>query len=155
MPCFYELDPCLLSTAPVIEVNSRQTSGEVEPVLIRHGNKYYLGIGSDHTDRGLERVDIEASKKSCPKPIGKQVFSLPASFADLAWDSIRASAKFSPDALTWADTRVLALPLRRLLQDGGCRRARSPSARSCPTSAPASTRPSSHSIGWAPVSSAR
>jgi len=64
VPCFYELDPSLLTTAPVIEVDSKHTSGEVEPVLIRHGGKYYLGIGSDHTDRDLQRVDIEASKKS-------------------------------------------------------------------------------------------
>jgi hypothetical protein len=27
-------------------------------------------IGSDHTDRALERVSVAASKQVCPKPVG-------------------------------------------------------------------------------------
>jgi hypothetical protein len=88
VPAFYELDPGLLTTDPVVEVSGANTSGEVEPVLIRHENRYFLGVGSDHTDRDRERHDIAASKAACPKPVGEQVIPLPADLADVGWDTL-------------------------------------------------------------------
>lgn len=88
VPAFFELDPCLVSSDPAVKIIGANTSGEAEPVLIRHNGRYYLGVGSDHTDRDLERTDIAASKAACPKPVGRQVIALPEDLAALRWDAI-------------------------------------------------------------------
>ncbi|QRP47083.1 DUF2848 family protein [Amycolatopsis sp. FDAARGOS 1241] len=89
VPAYYVLDADLLTTAPVIEVSSAATSGEVEPVVIRHDGRYYLGVGSDHTDRDLERTDIELSKAACPKPLGEQVVEL----STVDWNDLAAESR--------------------------------------------------------------
>jgi hypothetical protein len=88
VPAFFELDPTLVTSDPLVKVTGSNTSGEVEPVLIRHDGRHYLGVGSDHTDRDLERADIAASKAVCPKPVGHQVVALPEDLAALNWDAI-------------------------------------------------------------------
>lgn len=77
VPAFYDLDPSLLTTDDVVRVPGANTSGEVEPVLIRAAGRWLLAVGSDHTDRDLERDDVAASKGACPKPIGATVVRLP------------------------------------------------------------------------------
>lgn len=76
VPRFYLLDPTLLTTDDVIEVDSGDTSGEAEPVVIRVGGRYFLGLGSDHTDRVIERSDVGDAKAACPKPIAATVVEL-------------------------------------------------------------------------------
>src|SRR3569833_3938732 len=71
VPAFYDLDAALLTTDGVVEVAGPTTSGEVEPVVIRHGGRFYLGVGSDHTARDLERTALALSQAACPKPIGR------------------------------------------------------------------------------------
>jgi hypothetical protein len=88
VPAFFELDPALLTTDPVVKISGSNTSGEVEPVLIRHNGYHYLGVGSDHTDRDIERSDIAASKAACPKPVSHQVIALPDDLDALHWDAI-------------------------------------------------------------------
>ena len=88
VPAFFELDPRLVTSDSVVKIIGSNTSGEVEPVLIRHNGRHYLGVGSDHTDRDLERVDIAAAKAACPKPVGHHVFALPEDPAALRWDAI-------------------------------------------------------------------
>ena len=88
VPAFFELDPGLVTSDPVVTITGSNTSGEVEPVLIRHNGRHYLGVGSDNTDRDLERTDIAASKAACPKPVGHQVIALPDDLAALSWDAI-------------------------------------------------------------------
>lgn len=78
VPMWYEMPLEILATGATIAVPSAQTSGEVEPVLIGDGDALYLGIGSDHTDRGLERDDIARSKRVCPKPLGARVLRIAA-----------------------------------------------------------------------------
>ncbi|WP_028923936.1 DUF2848 family protein [Pseudonocardia acaciae] len=89
IPTFYDLDPALLTTGPLVEVTGENTSGEAEPVLVRHAGRHYLGVGSDHTDRDLERTDIGASKAACPKPFSSQVVTLPA---EAQWDGIELAS---------------------------------------------------------------
>lgn len=72
-PMFYPVDSESVTTEEQVQVNDDRTSGEVEPVYIRASGKYYLGVGSDHTDRQLETEDIAESKKACPKPMGRAV----------------------------------------------------------------------------------
>lgn len=88
VPAFYDLDPALLTTGPIVRVAGDNTSGEAEPVLIRHNGRYYLGVGSDHTDRDLERTDIAESKAACPKPFADRVLTLPEDLSALDWDGI-------------------------------------------------------------------
>ncbi|RJL32821.1 DUF2848 family protein [Bailinhaonella thermotolerans] len=90
VPTFYDLDVALLTTDPVVEVGGAATSGEVEPVLIRAGGRYFLGVGSDHTDRELERTGVAESKAACPKPIGGTVVELAAGPSSLDWDALTA-----------------------------------------------------------------
>lgn len=74
VPMYYEMSPTQFSTAGAFtHAGLTLWSGEVEPLYIRHHGRYYLGIGSDHTDRDLEVVDIADSKRACPKPIGSRV----------------------------------------------------------------------------------
>jgi 4-hydroxyphenylacetate 3-monooxygenase len=87
VPAFYDLDPALLSTDAVVGVDGPHSSGEVEPVVLRHQGRHYLGVGSDHTDRELEKTSVAVSKGACPKPLGREVVALPADLAELDWDS--------------------------------------------------------------------
>lgn len=73
VPMFYPVPAELYSTAGEHEESENLTSGEIEPLYIRHNGTYYLGIGSDHTDRDLETHDIGDSKRACPKPVSSQV----------------------------------------------------------------------------------
>ncbi|GAA4657974.1 DUF2848 family protein [Streptomyces youssoufiensis] len=93
VPAFYELDPVLLTTDPVIKVAGETTSGEVEPVLIRHRGLYYLAVGSDHTDRALERADIAASKAACPKPISAQAIALGTDPCAADWERLTVACQ--------------------------------------------------------------
>lgn len=73
VPVWFPMPIGILTTGPRIGVPSAQTSGEVEPALIGTGDALYLGIGSDHTARDVEREDIARSKRICPKPIGRSL----------------------------------------------------------------------------------
>lgn len=73
IPMVYPMPSDLLTASPDVEVGSTSTSGEVEPVYIRHGGHWYLSVGSDHTDRAREAVDIGESKQACPKPVSTDV----------------------------------------------------------------------------------
>lgn len=107
VPAFYDIDPGLLTTDPVIAVDSGSTSGEVEPVVIRHGGRYFLGVGSDHTDRVIERTDIAAAKAACPKPLGDVVVELGSDLTRVDWDSLLADS--SVDGLPYQQGRVSTL----------------------------------------------
>ncbi len=52
---------------------SPTTSGEVEPVLFCANGSCYVSVGSDHTARDLERVDIALAKAACAKVVGTRV----------------------------------------------------------------------------------
>ncbi len=68
-PMFYRVAAGNLTTASHIEVAGRTSSGEAEVVLIMGESRLWIGLGSDHTDRELEKRSITLSKQICPKPI--------------------------------------------------------------------------------------
>ena len=68
VPVVYQCSKALLTTDAVIDVIAEKTSGEVEYLILVRDGKYYIGIGSDHTDRDLEAVSIHKSKQVCLKP---------------------------------------------------------------------------------------
>ncbi|GHH82924.1 hypothetical protein GCM10018793_43720 [Streptomyces sulfonofaciens] len=89
VPAFYPMGPELATQSGEITVSGTYTSGEVEPVLVRHGGRLFLGVGSDHTDRDLERDSVARSKEVCPKPVSAAVVELPDDGSGFDWDTVR------------------------------------------------------------------
>src|SRR3954452_12747147 len=85
-PIFYRVAASRLTLAPSIEVGGGESSGEVEFVLIRSGERILVGVGSDHADRKVETYNITVSKQMCDKPIAPELWL----YADIAahWDRI-------------------------------------------------------------------
>jgi len=75
-PVFYRASASLLTTANVIEVVGGETSGEVEFVLVLDTNGLWVGLGSDHTNRGLERTSVALSKQLCAKVVAPTLWRL-------------------------------------------------------------------------------
>jgi len=86
-PTAYEVISHLILLDDEIEVIGDKTSGEAEFVLLCRGDDIYVGVGSDHTDRELEKVSIIKSKQVCPNVMSSQVWNLKEIRKD--WDQIR------------------------------------------------------------------
>lgn len=86
VPMLYTMPVEILTVENRIDVPSTQSCGEVEPVLIGVDGALYLGVGSDHTARDVEREDIAKSKRVCPKPLGRSVVRIAS--PDSALDSL-------------------------------------------------------------------
>lgn len=71
VPVVYQCSKEILTNSHTIDVIADKTSGEVEYLILVDNGKYYIGIGSDHTDRALEAVSIHKSKQLCLKPYAK------------------------------------------------------------------------------------
>jgi len=95
VPALYVVPPELVTHDARLQVRSAETSGEAEFFVVDTPAGVLVGVGSDHTDRGHERIDIAASKALCGKVIGQQVWRL----ADVEdhWDSLELRA-WSTDA---------------------------------------------------------
>ncbi len=85
-PIYYRVAARRLTTATVIEVSGGASSGEVEFVLIGAGERVFVGVGSDHTDRKVETYGVTVSKQMCDKPVAPVLWNL----ADVIghWDRI-------------------------------------------------------------------
>ena len=75
VPVIYQCSKTILTEENVIDVIAHKTSGEVEYLVLVHEGKYYIGLGSDHTDRDLEAVSIHKSKQVCSKPYAKKFWA--------------------------------------------------------------------------------
>ncbi len=75
-PVLYPKMAHLLTTAASIEVLGPETSGEAEFVLLAAPGRTFVACGSDHTDRGLEKITIEKSKLVAPNVISSEVWDL-------------------------------------------------------------------------------
>lgn len=76
VPLFYRVSSSLLCHPSRIQVLGRDTSGEVEPLVIEAGERRWIGLASDHTDRKLERRSVAASKQAAPKPCARELWPL-------------------------------------------------------------------------------
>jgi len=65
-----------LFTGDRFTVHGEKTSGEVEYVLLHLNDRWYIGTGSDHTDRDLEKTEIIWSKQVCPNVLASVVWPL-------------------------------------------------------------------------------
>lgn len=74
VPCFYRVAAGLLTTADTIQVCGTGSTGEAEVVLIGSPGGLLVGVGSDHTDRVVERYSITISKQVCAKPVSRTLW---------------------------------------------------------------------------------
>jgi uncharacterized protein DUF2848 len=116
---WYDMPPGLLTTAESIEVATSQTCGEVEPVLIGNDGRIYLGIGSDHAARDVEREDVERSRRACPKPLGRSL--LRVGVFDEAFDALQLESWVDGEAYQ-SGTVSQIIPLQTLLSGFRSRR---------------------------------
>jgi hypothetical protein len=75
VPAFYRVSPDRVVVDQRISVLGKETSGEAEFTLFVSAGKLYVGVGSDHTDRALERVSVTNAKQACPKVVAPDVVS--------------------------------------------------------------------------------
>jgi hypothetical protein len=96
VPAFYPVGIELLATAPgPIDVAGGRTSGEAEPVIVRlPGGELYVTIGSDHTDRELEKTSIPLAKAACPKVMSTSLWPLAA--VEDGWDDLVLASDVGP-----------------------------------------------------------
>ena len=73
-PIFYRVAASLLTHADEIQVSGPDTSGEVEFVLLKKENHLFVTVGSDHTDRKAETINVSLSKQLCAKPIARDAW---------------------------------------------------------------------------------
>ena len=74
VPMFYPKPPQGIAVENHIYVEDRETSGEIEFVLLVNPQEIWVGLESDHTDRGLERLDILKSKQACPTLLSRNLW---------------------------------------------------------------------------------
>lgn len=73
-PTLYPVSNCLATTETTVQVQNAQSSGEMEYVLIHHGGRTYVTIGSDQSDRELEAHNVPKAKQCAPDVIASQVW---------------------------------------------------------------------------------
>ena len=85
-PIFYRVAAAMLTTEDEIQVSGGGSSGEVETIMFSLEDGLWVGLGSDHTDRKAETINISLSKQMCHKPIASTVWR----FDDVAdhWDDL-------------------------------------------------------------------
>lgn len=104
-PLYYQAPAALLAQAPLgaealeIDALDLQTGGEVEPVLIDAGDRLWLTLGSDHTDRAFEATSVAHSKALCAKPIARRAWPLDR-LADRL-DAVTLQSWVSDDGASW------------------------------------------------------
>ncbi|NLL37816.1 MAG: DUF2848 family protein [Fretibacterium sp.] len=74
IPTIFQCSVYTLRQEENIEFLGSQTCGEVEYVIVTQGEKLYIGLGSDHTDRKLESVSVPKAKQICAKPLSRKLW---------------------------------------------------------------------------------
>ncbi|MFC4557840.1 DUF2848 family protein [Virgibacillus kekensis] len=102
VPALYPVSVSTLNQAGEIEVIGDKTSGEAEIVLIFGDTteEVFLSVGSDHTDRGLETVDINKSKQVCDKPFAGKAWDIKNVIEH--WDELELASEIKIDGI-WID----------------------------------------------------
>jgi hypothetical protein len=118
-PIYYRVAASRLTTADRIEVSGVESSGEVEFVLIAAQGRMFVTVGSDHTDRKVERYGVTVSKQMCDKPLAAQLWD----YAELAdhWDQIvlRAHAVIGGARVLYQEGRLDSmLPVAEMIAKG-------------------------------------
>ncbi len=126
-PRIYPIGVHALTSDREVHVQGTHTSGEVE-IAILVADQVYVGVGSDHTDRALERTSIPWSKQACPNVLAPTMWPLEAmrerwddcvlrSWVDgRPYQDVSVAAFLHPDdVLRILKERVAGLPARDFL----------------------------------------
>jgi hypothetical protein len=107
VPAFYRITPGLVVAADSIDVLGSETSGEVEFLLLRSAGELWVGLGSDHTDRALERDSVTHAKQMCPKVVASGLWR----YADVAehWDRLVLRSFAGPERRLYQEGAVTAM----------------------------------------------
>lgn len=73
-PIIFPISPWATITDTLVTVQYAKTSGEIEIVTLARGDELYVGVGSDHTDRDLEAINIPWSKQVAPNVLAPTVW---------------------------------------------------------------------------------
>ncbi|MGA2758537.1 MAG: DUF2848 family protein [Solirubrobacteraceae bacterium] len=116
VPTFYRVPPQLLTQGRSLITTERATSGEAEAALLVHDGEVFVTVGSDHTDRAAERLDVALSKRGCDKMLGSSLWRLDE-VVD-RWDSLGLRSWIGTDASELYQEGGLGslLPPRELLR---------------------------------------
>jgi hypothetical protein len=108
-PIFYRVSASLITTDDTIEAVGDSSGGEVEFVLLQHGGRLWVGTGSDHTDREVEKYGVTVSKQMCEKPIAPTFWA----FDEVAphWDRLllRSRVEENGTSVPYQDGSVAAM----------------------------------------------
>lgn len=90
MPEHFIISPEVMTHEPEITCVGDGTCGEIEFFFYVREGQIYVGVGSEHTDRALEAVDMIKSKAICHKPMSKQLWK----YEEIKdhWDEIQLTA---------------------------------------------------------------
>jgi hypothetical protein len=104
VPIFYRVAAARLTTDATIEASGASSGGEVEFVLLQYRDRLWVGAGSDHTDREVEKYGVTVSKQMCDKPVAPIFWA----YNDVAahWDRL------------WLRSHVIEGGQRVLYQEG-------------------------------------
>ena len=86
VPIYWSIEPDLLRPCANMSAPPERTSGEIEYVLVRSAGRWFVGVGSDHHDKVIEKESFLESKRAQPKLIGHSVIPLEEAMA--SWDDI-------------------------------------------------------------------
>lgn len=116
VPAYFVVGADRLTTAPRIEVTTASSCGEVEFAMLIDNDEIWVAAASDHTDRALETVDINASKQNCPKVLSSSVWRL--SDIEAHWDDLIFEARTPAGATDSYQTGPVAAlrPPRELIE---------------------------------------
>ena len=130
-PRIYPLGAEIVTSTETITVQGERTSGEVEIVIVVTDD-IYVGVGSDHTDRALERTSIVWSKQACANVLAPKLwrwsdvkdkwdgFTMRSWVDGRLYQECLTEAFLSPEAmLAVLQERVIALPKRDFCVFGG------------------------------------
>jgi hypothetical protein len=95
-----------------VQVSNGRGSGEAEPVIVAMPDgKAYVTVGSDHTDRDLERTSIELAKRAHPKILAHGAW--PFSDVEDHWDELILRSWAGEEGKLYQEDRlaVIAPPL--------------------------------------------
>lgn len=118
VPLYYRVSDALLTQKSHIQVLGSGSSGEVEPLLIRQHDEWYLGLASDHTDRELEAHSVAASKQACMKPVASEVWLFDSVKDHLDKITMRCTITESSQSVLYQDGSLSnILPLQQLIHE--------------------------------------